>query len=130
MVQGFFQSWDSFVFLGIFSPSEDETYDSFSELPDGFHFAERVGESKVEVVLTKEALLTDMKLTSSSTIADSQPQFTKTDKNLWLMTSVDNDFNNGAMKVNVQIQYQPVEGFQLPGQGRIPGDYSSSGDRS
>ena len=30
------------------------------------------------------------------------------------MTSMDDDINNGSEKVNVQIQYQTLEGFQLP----------------
>jgi hypothetical protein len=113
-VEGFFQSWDNFVFLGIFNASDEEALSSPSEQPDGFHFTGRSGDANMELVLTKDALLTTMKIATPSTIIVMQPKFTKTERGLLLMTSMDADINNGTQALKMQIQYQQVEGFQLP----------------
>jgi hypothetical protein len=68
----------------------------------------------IEVLLTKDYVLTTMKSTAPGVVILQKPQYTKTDKGL-LMTGLDDDINNGSQKVNIQIQYQTVEGFQLPG---------------
>jgi hypothetical protein len=67
-----------------------------------------------EVLLTKDFLLTTMKSAAPGVVILQKPRYTKTDKGL-LMTAMDDDINNGSQKVNIQIQYQTVEGFQLPG---------------
>jgi hypothetical protein len=110
---GFFQSWDSMVLSSLFSPSEEASY-TLAEQPDGYKLTEISGELNIEILLTKDFVFTTMKSTAPGVVILVKPQFTKTDKGL-LMTSMDDDINNGSQKVNVQIQYQTVEGFQLPG---------------
>ncbi len=112
MIAGFFQSWDSMVLSSLFAPSEDDNY-TLSERPDGYHLAEKAGEQNIDLLLTKDSLLTTMKVTAPGVIILIQPKYTKIEKGL-LMTGLDDDINNGSQKVNLQIQYQTVEGFQMP----------------
>jgi hypothetical protein len=110
---GFFQSWDSMVLSSLFSPSEEASY-ALLEQPDGYKLTQISGEMNIEILLTKDLVFTTMKSTAPGVVILVKPHFTKTDKGL-LMTSMDDDINNGSQKVNVQIQYQTVDGFQLPG---------------
>jgi hypothetical protein len=112
-IEGFFQSWNNFVFLGIFTPSADKDLAGAAEQPDGFHFTERNGDTNLELVLAEDSLWTMMKMSSPLVIIQMWPKFTRSD-NGWLMTSADSDINNGTQKVSFQILYQPIEGFQLP----------------
>jgi len=112
-VLGFFQSWDSLVLSSFFSPSQEAAY-TISEQPNGYKITEISGELNIEVLLTKDFLLTTMKSTAPGMVIFQKPQYTRTDKGL-LMTGMDDDINNGSQKVNIQIQYQTIEGFQLPG---------------
>jgi hypothetical protein len=120
LVEAFFQMWDSFVFTGMFTGSDDEKRMTPWEQPDGFHYTGSLGDGSREFVLTRESLLTTMKMTSVGATIVMQPKFAKTDGGLWLMTGMDSDKTvedfpiNQEEKLNVQIQYQPVDGFQLP----------------
>jgi hypothetical protein len=111
-ILGFFQSWDSMVLSSLFSPSEEASY-TLLEQQDGYKLTEISGELNIEILLTKDFVFTTMKSTAPGVVILVKPQFTKTGKGL-LMTGMDDDINNGSQKVNVQIQYQAVEGFQLP----------------
>jgi hypothetical protein len=111
---GFFQSWDSMVLSSLFSPSEEASY-TLVEQQDGYKLTEITGELNIEILLTKDFVFTSMKSTAPGVVILIKPQFTKTDKGLLLMTGMDDDINNGSQKANIQIQYQTVEGFQLPG---------------
>jgi hypothetical protein len=113
VIEGFFKSWGSVVFTGIFAPSDDQNL-TMSPQPDGIHFSQKTGEANVDLVLNRDSLLTTMKVTTTSTIIVMNPKYSKTDKGL-LMASLNSDINNGTQKVNFEVQYQTVEGFQLPG---------------
>lgn len=113
VVEGFFKSWGSVVFTGIFAPSDDQNLAMLAQ-PDGIHFSQKTGDANVDIVLNRDSLLTSMKVTTTSAIIVMNPKYSKTDKGL-LMTSLNSDINNGTQKVNFEVQYQTVEGFQLPG---------------
>ena len=112
-VLGFFQTWNSMVLSSLFSPSEEDSY-TLSEQPDGFKLAEIAGEQHIEISLTKDYVFTLMHVTAPGVVISIYPKYTKIDKGLLLMTGFDDDINNGSQKVSVQIQYQTIEGFQLP----------------
>lgn len=112
-ILGFFQSWDSMVLSSLFSPSEEDSY-TLSDLPAGYKLSEIAGEQHIEISVTKDYLFTLMHVTAPGVVISIIPKFTKTDKGLLLMTAFDDDINNGSQKVSVQIQYQTIEGFQLP----------------
>ncbi len=112
-ILGFFQSWNSMVLSSLFSPSEEDSYTLFDQ-PDGYKLTEKAEEQNIELTLTKDFVLTTMHVTAPGVVISIRPKYTKIDKGL-LMTGLDDDINNGSQKVSVQIQYQTVEGFQLPG---------------
>jgi hypothetical protein len=84
------------------------------EQPDGYKLTEVAGEQHIEISLTKDYIFTLMHVTAPGVVISIYPKFTKSDKGLMLMTGFDDDINNGSQKVSVQIQYQTIEGFQLP----------------
>jgi hypothetical protein len=112
VIEGFFKTWGSVVFTGIFAFSDDQDL-TFSDQPDGYHLSQKTGDANVDLVLTQDSLLTALKVTSISSIIIMKPKYSQMDKGL-LMTSVTSDINNGTQKVDFQVQYQTVEGFQLP----------------
>ncbi len=112
-IGGFFQSWNSMVLSSLFSPSEEDSY-TLSGQPDGYKLAEIAGEQHIEISITNDFLFTTMHVTAPGVVISINPKFTKIDKSLLLMTGFDDDINNGSQKVSVQIQYQTIEGFQLP----------------
>jgi len=113
-ILGFFQSWNSMVLSSLFSPSEEDSY-TLLDQPEGYKLTEKTGELNIEIVLTKDFVLTTMRTTAPGVVILIKPKYTKIEKGLLLMTGMDDDINNGSQKVSVQIQYQAVEGFQLPG---------------
>jgi hypothetical protein len=112
-VLGFFQSWDSMVLTSLFSPTTDDGY-TLTEQPDGYKLTTIAGEQHIEISLSRDFVLTLMHVTAPGVVISIIPKYTKIDKGLLLMTGFDDDINNGSQKVNVQIQYQTIEGFQLP----------------
>jgi hypothetical protein len=111
-VTGFFQTWNSMVFSPMFSADTDEQL-VYSSQADGYHFSQKSSGTAVEIVLTKEALMTSMKVTTQSSVIAMQPAYIPTDKGL-LLTSMNSVIDSGKQKVNFQIQYQNVEGFDMP----------------
>ena len=112
-ILGFFESWNSMVLASLFSPAEEDSY-GFSEQPDGYKFTEIAGEQHIELSVTKDYVLTLMHVTAPGVVISINPKYTKIDKGLLLMTGYDDDINNGSQKLSVQIQYQTIEGFQVP----------------
>jgi hypothetical protein len=111
-VTGFFQTWNSMVLSPMFSADTDEQL-VYSSQADGYHFSQKSSATSVEIVLTKDALMTSMKVTTQSSVIAMQPAYIATDKGL-LLTSMDSVIDSGKQKVNFQIQYQNVEGFDMP----------------
>jgi hypothetical protein len=111
-ITGFFQTWNSLV-LSPLIPPPDDTGIVFSSQADGYHFAKKSADTSVDLVLTKNALLTEMKVVTPSATVDMKPGYIATDNGL-LLVSTSSDLNNGAQKVDFQLQYQDVDGFEMP----------------
>jgi hypothetical protein len=111
-ITGFFQTWNSMVLTGMFSADSD-TQLVYSSQADGYHFSQKSANTSVDITLTKDALMTAMKVTTQSSVIAMQPAYIATDKGL-LLTSMNSDIDNGKQKVNFQIQYQDVESFEMP----------------
>jgi hypothetical protein len=112
VVEGFFKSWIPMLVTGAFPADQDQNY-ALSDQPDGYHLIQTVGDATVEMILSKEIVLTAMKVNSSTANVLMLPKYSKTEKGLFL-TGVDTDINKGTQIVNFQVQYKTVEGFQLP----------------
>jgi hypothetical protein len=113
LISGFFQTWNPLVFSGVFSPAQDGGL-GFSSQADGYHFTQATGGTNVDMTLTKDALVTEMKVTTADSVIVMMPTYVPTNGGLMLLTGLNNDINNGTQKVDLQIAYQPAEGFQLP----------------
>jgi hypothetical protein len=111
-IAGFFQTWNAMVLTGLFNPQNDALL-VYSSQPDGNHFSQKTVDGSTEVVLTNDALLTAMSVITASSDVEIQPSFLATAKGL-LMNGITSDVDHGAQKINFQIQYQTVEGFQMP----------------
>jgi len=112
MLMGFFQTWASLAFGNPY-PSSNDANLTFSDQADGYHFTEKSGEQNIEMVLGRDYALITLKVTAPGVIIVTHPRFTKTDKG-FLMAGAASDINNGAQKVDIQVEYQTVEGFQFP----------------
>ena len=111
-ITGFFQTWNTFV-LSPLLPQPDDTAIGFSSQADGYHFGKQSQNMSVDLVVTKDALLTEMKVVMPTETVVLKPGFIPTDKGL-LLISTSSDLNNGAQKVDFQLQYQEVDGFEMP----------------
>jgi hypothetical protein len=111
-VTGFFQTWNSMVLSPMFSADTDPQL-VYSAQADGYHFSQKSASTSVDITLTKEAVMTAMKVTTQSSVIAMAPAYIATDKGL-LLTSMNSVIDNGKQKVNFQIQYQNVEGFEMP----------------
>jgi hypothetical protein len=111
-ITGFFQTWNSLV-LSALLPAPTDPDLIFSSDADGYHFGKKSQGTSVDLVVTKNALLTEMKVVTPSETVVLKPGYIATDKGL-LLTSTSSDLNNGAQKVDFQLQYQEVDGFEMP----------------
>lgn len=111
-VVGFFQTWNSLVLSPVFSPTDDAQL-VYSSQADGYHFAQKTTDANVDIVMTKDGVITEMKVTTPSSVIAMQPMYIPTENGL-LLSSINSDIDHGKQKVNFQIQYQTVDGFEVP----------------
>jgi hypothetical protein len=111
-VEGFFQTWNSMVFSRVFSPGDDDQL-VYSSQADGYHFAQKTSDANVDIVMTRDALMTAMKVTTSSSVIAMAPVYIATDNGL-LLSSMNSVIDSGKQKVNFQLQYEMVDGFEMP----------------
>jgi hypothetical protein len=111
-ISGFFETWNSMVLSPVFSADDDAKL-IYSSQADGYHFSQKNADTSVDIVMTKDALMTAMKVTTASSVIAMQPVYMATGKGL-LLTSMNSDINGGKQKVNFEVQYENVEGFEMP----------------
>jgi hypothetical protein len=113
-IEGFFQSWNNMVFLPLFSPDSDSSY-VFSTDSTGYHLAQNASDSNSVMTMTRDALITAIKVVTGDSTITMQPKYSKTDHGL-LLIGLDSHIasSGGSQVVNFQIQYQLIGGFELP----------------
>src|ERR1700690_3906832 len=77
-VSGFFQTWNSMVFSRVFDPASDDAL-VYSSQADGYHFTQKTTDADVDIVMTRDAVITAMKVTTSSSVIAMQPVYIATD---------------------------------------------------
>jgi len=108
---GFYQSWVPMV---VQNPVPAATDDFKLEASgDAYRLLMKDGENDSEMDLTKDLVLSLMKVDGKELHVVMWPKYARTDKGL-LMTSLDSSIDNGAMKVFFDVRYEEVEGFKLP----------------
>jgi hypothetical protein len=113
-IEGFFQTWNNMVLSGLFSPATDGSF-VFSTDMTGYHLSQKTADTDSELTLTKDALIIAMRVITGGSTVVMQPKYTKTDQGL-LLIALNSDITTGdsSEKVNFQIQYQLVEGIEMP----------------
>jgi hypothetical protein len=112
MLSGFYQTWTSMV---LSNPFPDASGQTLRLEGDNFRLIGKDGDSDIEILLNKNYAITEMKVMSAVSKTIMLPQFDKTAKGL-LFTGVDSDITDadGHTKVLLGVQYQEVQGLQLP----------------
>jgi len=113
-IEGFFESWNNMVFLPLFAPAADDSF-GFSWDATGYHLTQKTADSDSELTMTKDALVTAMKVVTGGSTISMQPKYTKTEHGL-LLTELDShiDSSSGSQLVNFEVEYQLIQGFELP----------------
>ena len=111
MISGFYEMWTPLVLTNPFDG--DNSRLTLKQEGENFHLAGKVNGAAVEILLDKNYAITKMTtlLDVSKTILF--PVFEKTVKGL-LLTTVNAEVNEGAQKILLEIQYQELQGLQLP----------------
>ncbi|HXA83947.1 MAG TPA: hypothetical protein VNZ47_02655 [Candidatus Dormibacteraeota bacterium] len=111
MLSGFYQTWTALVLTNPFP----EAYAGLTlkQEGDNVRLLGKDGGSDVEILLSKNYAITEMRVASPGSKIIMFPKFAKTEKGL-LLTDVDSDINDGQQKVQLGITYQNVEGLKLP----------------
>jgi hypothetical protein len=110
-ISGFYQSWVPMVVTNPV-PAAAENF-TLEQKGDEYRVLMKDGASDSEMALTKDYVISMMKVDGKDLHVVMWPKFTRTDKGL-LLTSMDSSIDNGAMKVFFDIRYEEVDGFKLP----------------
>ena len=109
MISGFYEMWTPLVLTNPFNGEQEGL--TIKQEGDSFHlFGEGVNAG---MFLDKDYVITKMNTSSEGSKIVLFPVFEKTAKGL-LLTSVKGDINEGAQKLQADIQYREIQGLQLP----------------
>jgi len=115
-MSGFFDTWKPFMLTGAF-PDVDSVY-KLEETPTGYLLTYKEGETTdVATRLSKDLLITEMKVTTPTFKSVLKPQFAKSPQGLLLTgydATYDGTSDNDHVILTVQIENQETSGQQLP----------------
>ncbi|MBZ5524054.1 MAG: hypothetical protein LAP21_17600 [Acidobacteriia bacterium] len=126
MTTGFFQTWSVFVV----SPPLPELATPF-ELENGadYSLSYKDGATDVVTLMGRDFAVKALQVTAQEFVSILKPRFSKTPKG-YLMTAYDADYEGAGGKdkteLQVAIDYQPVEGLQVPKTLNLKGSYNGS----
>jgi hypothetical protein len=127
MITGFFGTWSSFMLTSPLPEVESE-YDLASE-GDGYLLSYRDGATRVATVMTKDLLITEMKISATDFNSSIWPHFTKSREGL-LLTGYDANYQPtsgpGTTHLKVEISYLEAGGLQLPQTLHLQGSYNGT----
>jgi hypothetical protein len=115
MLSGYAQSVGPFLFTSPFPEVESEY--QLEEQGDQYRITYKEGDFNVTTIMKKDFAITDLQVAGPAFTASVKPQFTKTDTG-FLINSYQSDYQFAQGKEShlaVRMEYNNVEGFQLPG---------------
>jgi hypothetical protein len=127
MTTGFFQTWTVFVV----TPPLPELTTAFEmeNQPQQYSLSYKDGATDVVTVMGRDFAVSSVKVNSKDFESVIKPQFSKTAKG-YLMTAYNADYEGTGGKdkteLKVAIDYQPVEGLQVPQKLGLKGSYNGS----
>ncbi|TAM38435.1 hypothetical protein EPN54_04205 [bacterium] len=125
MLRGFYQTWRAYVIDLKFM--KGDVISSTDKLPDGYNISYKGVESQVvkKMSIDSNFCISQETLSYKGDIINKMtPYFTSLSRGL-LLKGYDKDMQSGSMRFNVTIEYQEVEGLQVPKQAVI--QYTHSG---
>ncbi|HWZ42181.1 MAG TPA: hypothetical protein VNW97_01825 [Candidatus Saccharimonadales bacterium] len=127
MTTGFFQTWTVFV---VTPPLPELTTEfEMQDLPQQYSLSYKDGATDVVTLMAQDFAVSAVKVTAKDFESVIKPRFSKTAKG-YLMTSYDAAYEGAGGKdktvLRVAIEYQPVEGLQVPQKLDLKGSYNGS----
>jgi hypothetical protein len=114
-VSGFFATWSMFMLTSPFPPAETEY--QLEDLGRQYRLSYKDGSADVVTLMSKDLIISEVKVTSTEYVSSVRPQFTRTATGL-VLSGYSADYQPtsgpGMVKLDVKIQHQPMNGLQLP----------------
>jgi len=114
-INGFFTTWSVFMLNSPF-PSPDSEY-KLEDLGTQYRLSYKDGAADVVTMMSKNMIITDIRVTSAEFNSSVRPQFVHTAKG-FVLTGYDADYKPtsgpGVVKLALKIDHHPVNGLQLP----------------
>lgn len=114
-VSGFFATWSLFMLNSPF-PEAGSAF-KLEDLGGQYRLSYREGDSDVVTLMSKDLMISEIKVTSPEFFSTVKPQISKT-ANGFVLTGYVGDYTPtsgpGVVHLNVQIENGPVNGLQLP----------------
>jgi hypothetical protein len=114
-VSGFFATWSMFMVNSPF-PETDADY-QLEDLGSQYRLSYKEGSSDVVILMSKDLVIAEVKVTSAEFTSSVRPQFSRSAKGLVLsgyMADYKPTSGPGVVKLDVKLEHQPVSGLQLP----------------
>ena len=114
-ISGFFATWSLFMLNTPF-PSAETEY-QLEDLGSQYRLSYKEGSSDVVTLMSKDLIISEVKVTSPEFISSVRPQFARTAKGL-VLSGYAADYQptsgSGVVKLDVKLEHQPVSGLELP----------------
>jgi hypothetical protein len=114
-ITGFFTTWSVFM-LGPPLPATNSEY-QLEDLGAQYRISYKDGQADVITTMGKDMIITEVKVNSAEFISSVRPQLTRTPKG-FVLSGYSADYKPtsgpGAVKLDLKIQNQAVNGLQLP----------------
>lgn len=127
MLTGFFATWNLFMLTSPFPAAESEY--QLQDLGEKYLLTYKEGSTDVSTTMTREFGITEVKVSAEAFKASVKPQFTKTPKGYVLVGyegSYEPTVGPGKTRLSVRVEYQEINGFQLPRKLNLDGIYDGS----
>jgi hypothetical protein len=126
-MSGFFDSWSIFMLTSPF-PVATGDY-TLEELNHQYHLSYKDGAAAISTTMTQDLVITEIKVDSPEFKSVLKPQFTKSAEGL-LLSQYDATYqgtgSGDSTILNVRIENQPVNGFQLARKLNLDGSYQGT----
>ncbi len=114
-VSGFFASWSPFMLTSPFPEVESEY--AFEEIGGGYRLSYKEGTADIVTSLTKDLEVTEIKVSTSEFTSSIRPTLTRTQQG-FILSGYEANYKPvsgpGTTELKTQIDYQEVNGLQLP----------------
>lgn len=127
MLSGFFMTWNVLMLTSPFPAIESEY--QLQNLDGKYLLTYKEGNADISTTMTKELAIEEIKVSSDAFKGSVRPQLTKTPKGYVLVGYQGNyepTAGLGKTRLDIQIDYQEVNGLQLPRKLSLDGIYDGS----